>query len=169
MKVAGVCLDVSIWYHMRRSTSCREKPRNRTSKICLAWKMRTIAMLEAILQLLANAPGLQTAAELCDALRRGGLRAEEYQVVEQLRRLLRDGFVRLEGIRWRLLRMPPNVSVASHSRFQAPLAPTKTDSSSASPNHAVAPLPPMLSLHITGRWALFRRLCRYYMDCLLQD
>jgi hypothetical protein len=24
-------------------------------------------------------------------------------------------------------------------------------------------------LQLTGRWALFRRLCRYYIDCLLQD
>jgi hypothetical protein len=61
-------------------------------------------MREEILQLLANVPGLQTSAELCDSLRRSGLRAEEYQVVEQLRRLQRDGFVRLEGMRWRLLR-----------------------------------------------------------------
>ena len=47
-------------------------------------------MMEEILQLLANAQGLQTAADLCDSLRRNGLRVEEYQVVEQLRRLQRD-------------------------------------------------------------------------------
>ena len=122
-----------------------------------------------ILKHLLIAPGLQTSAELCDSLRRSGLRAEEYQVAEQLRRLQRDGFVRLEGVRWRLLRMPSNVNVAPNSRPQASLAPVKIDSSSAPSNRAVAPLPPMLPLQPTGRWVLFRRLCRYYMDCLLQD
>src|SRR2546430_552764 len=102
-------------------------------------------MLEAILRLLANAPGPQTAAELCDSLRRGGVKAEEYQVVEQLRRLQRDGLARLEGIRWLLLRMPSHISVAPNSRPQAPRAPVKVDSPSALANHAVAPLPPMPS------------------------
>src|SRR5712691_8572697 len=139
MQVAGVCPIVSNRYHVRPSTSCRERLRNRTSKLCWAWTRRRTTMLEEILQLLTNAPGLQTAAELCDSLRRSGLRAEEYQVVEQLRRLQRDGFVRLEGTRWRLLRMPSNVNVAPNPRPQASLAPVKIDSSSALPNRAVAP------------------------------
>src|SRR5713101_5234993 len=128
--------------------------------------LKTTRMTEHILKLMVIAPGLQTAAELCDSLRRSGLRAEEYQVVEQLRRLQRDGFVRLEGIRWRLLRMPSNVSVTPNSRRRARLAPVKIDTLSAPPNHAIAPLPLMPSLQPTGRWAFFRRLCRYYMDCL---
>ena len=108
-------------------------------------------MIEEILRLLANTPGHQTSAELCDSLRRSGLRAEEYQVVEQLRRLQRDGFVRLEGTRWRLLRLPLNVNVAPNPRPQASLAPVKIDSSSAPSNRAVAPLPPMPPLQPTGR------------------
>jgi hypothetical protein len=63
-------------------------------------------MTAEILQLLHIAPGPQTAAELRDALRRGGVKVEEFQLVEQLRRLQRDRYVRLVGTRWQLLKMP---------------------------------------------------------------
>src|SRR6266702_734612 len=126
-------------------------------------------MTEQILKLMAIAPGPQTAADLCDSLRRGGVKTEEFQLVEQLRRLQRDGFVRLEGIRWRLLKVLPKVSVTPNSRSQATLAPVKIDSQSAPSRHTIAPLPPVSPPQAAGRWALFRRMCRYYMDCLLQD
>jgi hypothetical protein len=49
--------------------------------------MKAGMMLEEILQLLAHAPGPQTAAGLRDSLRRRGVKVEEFQLVEQLRRL----------------------------------------------------------------------------------
>jgi hypothetical protein len=129
-------------------------------------------MTEQILQVLAIAPGPQTGTELCDSLRRTGLRAEESQVIESLRRLQRDGFVELERRtnRWRLLRLPPD--------FQAPhnppaVIPRPSQSSAQAGNHAVkqqpTPMPIVPPPAPAGRWALFRRLCHYYMDCLLQD
>lgn len=126
-------------------------------------------MFEEILQLLANAPGPQTAAELCDSLRRRGLKAEEFQLIEQLRRLQRDGFVRLEGIRWRLLKMPTDVNLAQRPRPVVAAAPVEAASQGASPGQKVAHVPPLSPLEPVGRWVLFRRMCRYYMDCLLQD
>jgi very-short-patch-repair endonuclease len=126
-------------------------------------------MTEQILKLMAIAPGPQTDEELYDSLRRSGLRAEKYQVVEQLRRFQRDGFVRLEGIRWRLLKVPPNVSVTPNLRSQVSPVPTKTFSPDMSPNQKIAYVSPLANLQPVGRWGLFRRMCRYYMDCLLQD
>jgi very-short-patch-repair endonuclease len=118
---------------------------------------------------MAIAPGPQTDEELYDSLRRSGLRTEKYQVVEQLRRLQREGFVRREGIRWRLLRMPSSVSVAPNIHLQTPPAPVKAVSQGVSPVQKVVPVPLVPPLLPAGRWALFRRMCRYYMDCLLQD
>jgi hypothetical protein len=122
-----------------------------------------------LLHTLANAPGPQTAAELCDVLHRGGLKVEEFQLVEQLRRLQRDGYVRLEGIRWRLLKIPPDVSLAGKPLLKVSAAPVGVVSSGASQGQQVTHVP-VISPSLPGsRWALFRRLCRYYMDCLLQD
>ena len=126
-------------------------------------------MTKEFLQLLAIVPGPQTAAELCDALRRRGLKVEEFQLVEQLRRLQRDGYVRLEGIRWRLLKMPMDVHLARNPLPKVPAAPVRVLSIGASQGQQVAHVPVISPPLPAGRWALFRRLCRYYMDCLLQD
>jgi len=126
-------------------------------------------MLEDILQLLAHAPGPQTAAQLCDSLRRRGVKVEEFQLVEQLRRLQRDGYVRLEGIRWLLLKMPTDVHLARNPLHKVPIAPVGVVSGGTSQGQQVTHIPVISPPFPIGRWALFRRLCRYYMDCLLQD
>jgi hypothetical protein len=126
-------------------------------------------MTEEILQLLDIAPGPQTAAEVCDSLRRRGVKVEEFQLVEQLRRLQRDGYVRLDGIRWRLLKMPTDVHLARNPLPKVPTAPVGVVSSGASQGQQVTHVPVISPSLPASRWALFRRLCHYYMDCLLQD
>jgi hypothetical protein len=126
-------------------------------------------MTEEILQLLDIAPGPQTAAEICDSLRRRRVKVEEFQLVEHLRRLQRDGFVRLEGIRWRLLKMPIDVNLARSPPPRVSTASVSLASDGVSQGQQVAYIPPVSPPLPAGRWALFRRLCRYYMDCLLQD
>ncbi len=127
-------------------------------------------MTEHLLNALALAPGPQTGAELRDALRRQGQKVEEFQVLQELRRLQNQGVVRVEGTRWRLLKMPANISI-SPTKGAAPkvpaskgmaVPPTHGNPITLTPVIAAPPAP-------AGRWALFRRLCRYYMDCLLQD
>lgn len=129
-------------------------------------------MDEQILEVLALAPGPQTDAEICEALRRCGEKAERFRVIERLRRLQEDGFVRLEGVRWHVLRLPPELEVTvksdavgavvrSHRGLRTTHALTSTE---------VFPLSSVTRQRSVGsRWALFRRLCRYYMDCLIQD
>jgi len=127
-----------------------------------------MTMTDALLNALALAPGPQTAAELRDAVRRSGPKVEEFEVLQELRRLQNQGAVRLEGTRWRLLKMPANIK-ASAPRKPTPLPPTggrvsmdKPTTEVSSPAIAPPPAP-------AGRWAQFRAMCRYYMDCLLQD
>ena len=122
-----------------------------------------------LLRTLAIAPGPQTAAELCDSLRRAGTKAEEFQVLEQLRQLQSNGFVRLEGMRWRLLKPPPDANTAPNTRPKIPRGPVKARFDAAYTGQTMVPLPRVSPSHGPSRWALFRRLCRYYMDCLLQD
>lgn len=126
-------------------------------------------MTEHILKFMAIAPGPQTATELWDSLQRSNVKTEEFQVVRQLRLLQRDGFVRLEGIRWRLLKVPSNISVAPDARPQVLLAPSKTVSRSSSPGQKIIYAQSLSPPQAASRWALFRRMCHYYMDCLLQD
>ena len=124
-------------------------------------------MTEHLLKTLALAAGPQTATELHDALRRDGVKVDEYQLVNQLRSLQRDGFVRLEGTRWRLLKAPSTIA------FIQPKSNLITEPNEHS-NGGTRPIAGMGSNIVpqsrpVGRWGLFRRLCRYYMDCLLQD
>ena len=76
-------------------------------------------MNEHLLHAIAIAPGPQTVAELYDSLRRTGVRVEEFQVTEALRRLQKDGYVELDrrSNRWKLLRLPPGFAVASNPTF----------------------------------------------------
>jgi very-short-patch-repair endonuclease len=129
-------------------------------------------MTEQLLQTLAIAPGPQTGTELCDSLRRTGSRAEEFQIIECLRRLQKDGLVQLERRtnRWRLLRLPPDFKPTHNP----PAVFSRPGQVSAQPgSHTVKQQPSPVAVVSppvpAGRWALFRRLCRYYMDCLLQD
>lgn len=121
-----------------------------------------------MLNVLALAPGPQTATELRDAVRRSGLKVEEFEVLHELRRLQKQGDVRVEGTRWRLLKMPANIKTAPPLRKTSPLPPAGGASIVDKRTNTVTPLliapPPP-----TGRWAQFRAMCRYYMDCLLQD
>lgn len=128
-----------------------------------------MTMTELLLQALALAPGPQTASELFDALRRNGQKVEEFQILQELRRLQQAGTVRVEGTRWRLLKLPPNISITAAKtiptlspRTFTPTSATTAPSGPALPIIAPPPAP-------AGRWALFRRFCRYYMDCLLQE
>ena len=126
-------------------------------------------MTDALLTALAVAPGPQAAADLRDALRRSGLKVEEFEVLQELRRLQNQGFVRVEGTRWRLLKMPDNIKATPPPRKPFPLPPAGGAVTVDRPTKAViskANAPPAAS---TGRWGQFRAMCRYYMDCLLQD
>ena len=66
--------------------------------------------------------------------------------------------------------MPPNFAIAPVKRRAEPLPPQEdiagvtgtTNSATSTLGFASPPAP-------AGRYALFRRLCRYYMDCLLQE
>jgi len=127
-------------------------------------------MTDQLLNILALAPGPQTATELRDALKRGGLKVEEFQVLQELRRIQNEGFVRLEGTRWRLLKMPPDITVSPPQRMPAPMPAPGGPVSRISAAGSVRPTPGIaLPPEPAGRYALFRRLCRYYMDCLLQE
>jgi hypothetical protein len=122
-----------------------------------------------LLNALALAPGPQTAAELRDAVRRGGAKVEEFEVLQELRRLQNQSVVRVEGTRWRLLKMPANIKTTPPVRKPSPLPPTGGAESAGGRTNAViskvlAPPPAP-----AGRWRQFRAMCRYYMDCLLQD
>jgi very-short-patch-repair endonuclease len=104
-------------------------------------------------------------------MRSSGLKIEEFEVVERLRRLQKEGVVRLEGTRWRLLKRPEGVPIGPDVKVKQPSsalaigagAPSSAGQTSVSPQLVAPPAVP------PGRWGLFRRLCRYYMDCLLQE
>ena len=126
-------------------------------------------MTDQIIRALALAPGSQTAAELHDALKRNGIRIEEFQILQELRRLQGDGIVRIEGTRWQLLELPTGISVASAARgsnlTRSQITPSGISTATVNTmSPSISPPPPPV-----GRWGLFRRLCRYYMDCLLQE
>jgi hypothetical protein len=126
-------------------------------------------MIDALLNVLAIAPGPQTATELCDSLRRHHQKLEEFEVLHELRRLQNTGIVRLEGTRWRLLKMPATIKTTPPPSKPSPLSPFTGATNMDGQTNAVifqAIVPPPAP---TGRWAKFRAMCRYYMDCLLQD
>jgi very-short-patch-repair endonuclease len=126
-------------------------------------------MTNRILDALSVAAGPQTAVEVRDTLRRWGERVEEFEVIEELRGLQKGGVVSLDGVRWRLLRLPQRERasiVPDTPRIQSPLPVVGNSAAAASaparPAVVRVEAPP-------GRWAIFRRLCRYYIDCLLSD
>jgi len=126
-------------------------------------------MTESLLNALALAPGPQTAAELRDSARRSGHKVEEFEILQQLRQLQSQGAVRLDGTRWRLLKMPVGIAPIPTSKRPIPIplsgsAATASASSKKAASTAIAPAPAS-----PGRWVKFRAMCRYYMDCLLQD
>jgi very-short-patch-repair endonuclease len=128
-----------------------------------------MTMTDLLLNALALAPGPQTAPELRDALRRSGLKFEEFEVLQELRRLQNQGVVRVERTRWRLLKMPANVKTTPPPQKPIPLLPgggaaTANARTTVVISPVIAPPPAP-----NGRWAQFRAMCRYYMDCLLQD
>ncbi len=124
-------------------------------------------MSESLLQALALAPGPQTAVELHDSLKRAGLKIDEYEIVKHLRHLQKDGIVQIEGTKWRLLKLPPGISVAlpSSTKELKAFHPQAT-LQGTTPISSQVIVPPSAP---AGRWAQFRSLCRYYMDCLLQE
>lgn len=126
-------------------------------------------MIDPLPRILALAPGPQTAVELRDAIRRSGLKVEEFEVLQELRRLQNQGVVRVEGTRWRLLKMPANTKTTQPPGKPFPLSPAGGAVTVDRPTKAIissiiAPPPAP-----AGRWAQFRAMCHYYMDCLLQD
>jgi hypothetical protein len=126
-------------------------------------------MIEPLLNALTLAHGPQTAAELLDTVRRRGLKVEEFEVLQELRRLQNQGVVRVEGTRWRLLKMPASINTAPPPRNSSALPPaggaaTIDGRTNAIISPVIAPPPAP-----AGRWSQFRAMCRYYMDCLLQD
>lgn len=126
-------------------------------------------MTDLLLNALALAPGPQTAAELRDAGRRSGLKVEEFEVLQELRWLQNQGIVRVEGTRWRLLKMPANIKTTPAPRNTSPLPPAGSAATvDRQTNEVISPIigPPCGP---AGRWAQFRAMCHYYMDCLLQD
>lgn len=126
-------------------------------------------MTDPLIGALALAPGPQTAADLRDAMRRSGLKVEEFEILQELRRLQSQGNVRVEGTRWRLLKMPANIKTTPPPRKPPPLPSAGGAATVAGRTNVVIspviPPPPAPA----GRWAQFRAMCRYYMDCLLQD
>ncbi|MBX3745681.1 MAG: DUF559 domain-containing protein [Verrucomicrobiae bacterium] len=126
-------------------------------------------MTDSLLNALALAPCPQTAAELRYAVRRSGLKVEEFEVLQELRQLQSQGVVRLEGTRWRLLRMHAGIATTPPSRKPLPFPPSGSGRTETPPTKAVAPTAVAPPPAPAGRWAKFRAMCRYYMDCLWQD
>lgn len=126
-------------------------------------------MTDALLNALATAPGPQTAAELCDAVRRTGRKVEEFEVLQELRRQQSQGVARLDGTRWRLLKMPANTSMSSPQ--QRPVLSPPAGGEAAAEKRTKAVISKVLAPPPApaGRWGQFRAMGRYYMDCLLQD
>ena len=127
-------------------------------------------MIDHLLKALALAPGPQTASDLRDALRRGGLKVEEFEVLQELRRLQNQESVRLEGTRWRLLKMPAGLTTTPSRKYRrrcqrSGSGAAANDSGQKDKLPTVIAPPPAPA----GRWMQFRAICRYYMDCLLQD
>ena len=123
-------------------------------------------MIDAIGEILARSPGAMQAAEIVDELRRSGVRAEEFEVLGRLREMQTTGWVRMERNRWRLLRAPKSPDGDSRrknvdqeqgdSRFVA--GSVKGGRSSSLSNGVQS-----------RRWGVFRKLCHYYVDCLVQE
>ena len=90
-----------------------------------------------ILTNLSLAPGPQTAAELRDAVRRNGLKVEEFEVLQELRRLQNQGVVRVEGTRWWLLKLQPNLQAPPRTRKPFPLPPAGGAASAGKRTNAV--------------------------------
>src|SRR5580658_5378619 len=109
-------------------------------------------MTDSLLNVLALAHGPQTAAELCDALRRHRQKVEEFEVLQELRRLQNTGVVRLEGTRWRLLKMPANIKTTPPPQKSSPLLSVGSAATVGGRTNAVISqvvAPPSVP---TGRW-----------------
>ena len=126
-------------------------------------------MTDALLNALALAPGPQTAAELRDVVRHTGRKVEEFEVLQELRQLQHQGVVRVEGTRWRLLKMPVKIKATPPAPNPFPLPPASSGAHADRRTNVVSSkviAPPPAS---ASRWGQFRAMARYYMDCLLQD
>ena len=124
-------------------------------------------MTESLLKVLALAPGPQTATQVHDSLKRSGLKIDEFEIVKHLRHLQKSGIVQIEGTKWRLLKLPSGMSVAAPpnaSNLKAASQQSAATNPLPSSFPTIAPPPAPI-----GRWSQFRSLCRYYMDCLLQE
>lgn len=121
---------------------------------------------EKILQFLHLAAGPQTTKAVWQALRRDGVALREDEIGAELAKMAGQGLLRRERSGWRAVVSAPtkplttsatNVSSATSACTPSPSS-TFTRSNSRQPPRDPA-----------GRWSLLRRLCLYYIECLLYD
>ncbi|MEI6892169.1 MAG: AAA domain-containing protein [Pontiella sp.] len=94
---------------------------------------------------------------------------KEYEVSSALGELQEQGAVQLEGLNWKLVKSPPSVVATPEGTTQ----PTIPEPNSASGDQKIYTAPGLDESFAgagptarKGRWATFRRLVDYYLDCI---
>lgn len=124
-----------------------------------------------VVAILGEATGRITTREIASRLRARGIRCEDHEVGAEVDVLLRQRIVVLEHGRWRVVGPLP-CSPLDRAVAVLPSAVDANTQSSAHP-HQNSDSAALLRAGdgvgaLVGRWALFRRLLRYYIDCVVQ-
>jgi hypothetical protein len=141
-----------------------------------------------ILAILSNAKLPLHAREIRQILARSDASLQEHTVIDELRRLMREGHVRFSGGRWVPVRDSPYIEDAKASSFTQPLSrlsaealglisggigtkiPTASTPDSRFPGFSVPQTEgERSSTALRGPWGTFRTLLDYYRDCIRND
>ena len=127
---------------------------------------------DQILDFLRSSAGRVTTREVASRVRARGVRCDDHQVGAVLDSLLRERVVVQERAGWRLIGGPSGALSQAHT--PSVWVPGSV-ADAGSGGLAVSPLPaaPLAArgtspAQSASRWSLFRRLLRYYIDCVVQ-
>jgi AAA domain len=154
------------------------------------WSMNSSGSIrDTILSFLKSSPMPLTATELRIQLRVTSIKLAEYEVLRELRSFCQEGLVRLERGRWSvtspsaILPMPDRTTSQSGGvggpsfRFSRTLgtsvatgwSPGKSELLNKVPRPVEKISPASELADFSGPWGTFRKLLRYYADCVRND
>lgn len=131
----------------------------------------TMTTNDHILSILSLAAGPQTTKAVWQALRQHGLTLREDQVGAELQHMFAAGLVQRQGAGWRALKAESPGGQPTRGSLPWPLKLDASTSPVPATHRVPSPIQPPVGPPSApaGRWGTFRRLCAYYVGCLLQD